>query len=123
MFRQPLPAHKHLNALKFTSFKYLKYIKPEEATNENADYKRHLLYDTLEDVFQILCLNVCFIYAVWYICLKWLRYNFRSLPTLTYVGTLHRLISVLLAGIQCRPVQFQPLQRQNESPKKGMRLK
>lgn len=67
---QPLPAHKHLHVLKFTSFKYLKYIKAEEATDENADYKHHLLYNTLKDIFQILCLNVCFIYAVWYICLK-----------------------------------------------------
>lgn len=56
MFRQPLPAHKRLHALKFTSFKYLKYIKAEEATDEDADYKCHLLYDT--DIFQILCLNV-----------------------------------------------------------------
>lgn len=81
MFRQPLPAHKHLRAFKFTSFKYLKYIKAEAATDENVDYKRHLLYNTLEDIFQILCVNVCFIYAVWYICLKWFRYSFRSLPT------------------------------------------
>lgn len=123
MVQQPLPAHKHLHALRFTSFKFLKHIKAEEATDENTDYKPHLPHDTLADIFQILCLNVCFIYAVWYICLKWLRYNFRSLPTLTYVGTLHCLISVLLAGIQHRPAQFPPLQRQDENPKKGSKLK